>query len=290
MLPASPPPPVDQLVTTRLSAETAHSTPGRPLTLALTFTLAPGWHIYWLNPGDSGIPTQPTLQLPENWTAGPWQFPLPKTFTQPGGLVGYGYSDTVTLLVEVTPPDSFTSGDAELAVDTTFLVCETVCIPGRQRATVRVTAAGTDPQPSARESSESAGSTPDGRADFDRWRAVLPLNAVSNALPAQPVGPPPPATPGTAAQRRWTAPLPPLPAGRSPASIEVYPLPGEGLDVSDVQAVNGPSGAEVSGTVRIFAGTTVVPPSIPALLVVEDASGDRRGHWVDLPLVGREGH
>ncbi|MFN4244413.1 MAG: protein-disulfide reductase DsbD domain-containing protein [Tepidisphaerales bacterium] len=290
MLPASPPPPVDQLVTSRLAAETAYATPGRPVTLALTFTLAPGWHIYWLNPGDSGIPTQPTLELPQGWSAGPWQFPLPKTFTQPGGLVGYGYSDTVTLLVEVTPPDSFTSGDAELAVDTTFLVCETVCIPGRQRATVRVTAAGTDLQRSARETPELARTAPEGRTDFDRWRALMPLNDLSAAIPAKPVGPTPPAKAGTAAQRRWNAPLPPLPAGRSPSSVEVYPLPGEGLDLSDVQATTGESGADVSCTVRIFAGTTVVPPTILVLLVVEDASGDRRGHWVELPLLGPEGH
>lgn len=37
-----------------LVSETATVEAGRPFWVALRFTLQPGWHIYWKNPGDSG--------------------------------------------------------------------------------------------------------------------------------------------------------------------------------------------------------------------------------------------
>ena len=36
----------------------------------------PGWHVYWMNPGDSGAPTTVSLTLPPGFTAGPVRFPL----------------------------------------------------------------------------------------------------------------------------------------------------------------------------------------------------------------------
>ncbi|TMG83842.1 MAG: thiol:disulfide interchange protein, partial [Betaproteobacteria bacterium] len=31
--------------------------PGRPLTVALRLVMERGWHTYWQNPGESGLPT-----------------------------------------------------------------------------------------------------------------------------------------------------------------------------------------------------------------------------------------
>jgi len=41
--------------------------PGQPFMLGFKFTIAPGWHIYWKNPGDSGLPTEVKLNLPEGF-------------------------------------------------------------------------------------------------------------------------------------------------------------------------------------------------------------------------------
>ena len=39
-----------------LVSETASLRPGQPVTLGLRLEMADGWHTYWKNPGDSGLP------------------------------------------------------------------------------------------------------------------------------------------------------------------------------------------------------------------------------------------
>src|SRR5207253_8288967 len=50
-----PPAPAD-LVTADLVAEAASITPNATLWVDLQLAIKPGWHVYWQNPGDSGLP------------------------------------------------------------------------------------------------------------------------------------------------------------------------------------------------------------------------------------------
>ncbi|NCZ97019.1 thiol:disulfide interchange protein, partial [bacterium] len=45
--------------------------PGQPFTVGLRFQPKPGWHIYWKNPGDSGMAPSVKWRLPQGYTAGP---------------------------------------------------------------------------------------------------------------------------------------------------------------------------------------------------------------------------
>ena len=38
---------------------------GKEFIVGLKFKLTPGWHIYWKNPGDSGLPPEINWNLPE---------------------------------------------------------------------------------------------------------------------------------------------------------------------------------------------------------------------------------
>ena len=51
-----PPDPKD-LVKAELVAESASVAPASTLWVDLHLTIKPGWHVYWRNPGDSGLPT-----------------------------------------------------------------------------------------------------------------------------------------------------------------------------------------------------------------------------------------
>ena len=66
------------------------SSPGQPLHLALRQQIQPGWHTYWSNPGDSGLPTTIDWSLPQDFRAGPIVWPTPERFVV-GPVVGYGY-------------------------------------------------------------------------------------------------------------------------------------------------------------------------------------------------------
>lgn len=103
--------------------------PGRQFWLGLHFSLEKDWHIYWMNPGDSGQPPVLQWQLPSGFTAGQIQWPLPEKLTR-STLADYGYQDDVMLLVPVRIASTLKSGDkADLALQAKWLICADVCIP-----------------------------------------------------------------------------------------------------------------------------------------------------------------
>src|SRR5271169_101972 len=77
-------------VTASLWAERDGIAPGQSFTLGLRLSHAPGWHSYWVIPGDSGLPTRVTWRLPAGFSAGELQWPAPHRLAI-GPLVDYGY-------------------------------------------------------------------------------------------------------------------------------------------------------------------------------------------------------
>ena len=67
-----------------LVTDTASVRPGGTLDVALRLRLDAGWHAYWLNPGDSGLPVRVAWTLPEGAAAGPLRFPAPSLYTLAG--------------------------------------------------------------------------------------------------------------------------------------------------------------------------------------------------------------
>src|ERR1035438_1164581 len=56
----------------------AQIAPGENLAAGLVFKLEEGWHVYWINAGDSGEPPAIKWTLPAGVTADAMQFPPPK--------------------------------------------------------------------------------------------------------------------------------------------------------------------------------------------------------------------
>jgi len=110
--------------------------PGDSSTLALDMTLAPGWHTYWKNAGDSGQPVEITWKVPDGIAIGDIEWPAPHR--QPfDPMMNYGYSDRSTLLMPVTVPDTWPEGKpVEMTADVFWLVCKQVCIPEHGSTTV----------------------------------------------------------------------------------------------------------------------------------------------------------
>ena len=113
--------------TVSLLAATTGARAGTPLALALRLALPPGWHTYWSNPGDAGMPPVITASV-DGGAAAPVAlgFPAPRRIDE-GGLVGFGYEGVVAFPFHVTPAAG--TGPFRLAVQASFLVCATVCVP-----------------------------------------------------------------------------------------------------------------------------------------------------------------
>jgi thiol:disulfide interchange protein len=114
-----------------LVSEGASIQPGQPLQLGLRLQMAEGWHTYWKNPADSGLPTKLTWQLPEGFTADALAWPRPERISAPP-LMSYGYNDEVLLPVTVHPPADLPVGQTvRLAARADWLECKEICLPGK---------------------------------------------------------------------------------------------------------------------------------------------------------------
>ena len=115
-------------VDAELVADRTALVPGEPTTVALRLAIAPGWHTYWRNPGDSGLPTTLAWQLPAGVNAGPIEWPAPQALPV-GPLVNYGYEGEVLHLVELKAAPALAAGNATLRARADWLVCRETCIP-----------------------------------------------------------------------------------------------------------------------------------------------------------------
>ncbi|MFN3837157.1 MAG: protein-disulfide reductase DsbD family protein [Brevundimonas sp.] len=104
--------------------------PGSTTVVAVRQTIAPGWHTYWRNPGDSGGATSLAWTLPPGVTADPILWPLPSR-QRLMSLMNYGYSGQVLLPVPIHVPASARPGEVlTLTADALFLVCsDRMCVP-----------------------------------------------------------------------------------------------------------------------------------------------------------------
>lgn len=92
------------------------------------FKLEPGWHVYWMNPGDAGEPPRVRWTLPAGITAGPLQFPAPKRLPL-GPLMDFGYEDEVLFPLTLNVANSASEAPAALHAKVSWLVCRGSCIP-----------------------------------------------------------------------------------------------------------------------------------------------------------------
>ena len=115
-------------VRAELMAEDNGLRPGSTQWVGVALTPAPGWHVYWQNPGDSGLATRIEWTLPAGFAAGPIHWPYPHAESL-GELTNYGYSDATLHLVPLEVPADI-DGSHSLQAHVKWLVCSDVCIPG----------------------------------------------------------------------------------------------------------------------------------------------------------------
>ena len=136
-------------VTTELVAETRTIEAGRPFWVGLRMQMDEHWHTYWVNPGDSGMATTLTWELPPGFTAGPIQWPTPQKLPTPG-LMTYGFEGDILLLVEITPPATLPVGSpVRIGAKAEWLVCKEACIPGDATHALELMAGAGPAQPDA---------------------------------------------------------------------------------------------------------------------------------------------
>jgi thiol:disulfide interchange protein DsbD len=247
-------PKASELVQAELLADVAAVKPGEEFTLGVLLKIKPKWHIYWKYPGDAGLPTTVKWTLPQASSDAPQpetKLPFPVQFDQPGDVVGYGYKDEVLLTARVKAPQGAAGSSAEFVGDVSFLVCESICLPGKAKVSLTVPLADQ--------------TKPANEELFKKWVAQIPHppdESVGASLAIEKVG-------DRAFNAKFT-----LPEGLAATDVNWFPLPPKGVGVEGAQTKSDSSGS-------VFSFSLVPLPKESAtmqfLVTYTDPSGKRQG-------------
>jgi DsbC/DsbD-like thiol-disulfide interchange protein/cytochrome c biogenesis protein CcdA len=137
---------------------------GGEVEIAIVMHTKPGWHGYWLNPGDAGLPMKVEWQLPPGWTAGALRYPVPTRLTI-AGLMNYVYEHDYAVLVPLKAPAD-AKGVVPIRAQAQWLACtDQVCVPESGTLSLDL----------------PVGSGSPNRTQFDEWRRALPRPLASLA-------------------------------------------------------------------------------------------------------------
>lgn len=132
--------------------------PGGEVELAIHMRTKPGWHGYWQNPGDAGLPMAVDWTLPVGASVGPLRYPVPGRLLI-AGLMNYVYEREYAVLVRLKVPAD-ARGTLPIRAAARWLACtDTVCVPEQGEFSTEVTVGS---------------GAPTARASFDAWRRALP--------------------------------------------------------------------------------------------------------------------
>ena len=152
-----------QYVRAFMETETRNPAPGDVVTVAIVMDPKPGWHDYWVNPGDAGTPLELAWQLPSGIQPGPLRAPVPETLIV-SGFMNHIYKSKHAFLVDLKiPNDAIVGQNLDIKVDARWSACsDLVCVPESATLSVPLT----------------VGAGLIGKSDrtrFDVWRSALPV-------------------------------------------------------------------------------------------------------------------
>ena len=115
--------------------------PKAPFSLGLYFKIRPGWHIYWKNPGDSGMSTKTNWKLPAHIKLQKTIWPSPIKISL-DSIMTYGYEDKVFIFSTFEPlktkeslPDvqkeRLHPKSISMEAGLRWLECKEICLPGK---------------------------------------------------------------------------------------------------------------------------------------------------------------
>lgn len=114
--------------TAELISDVKSIQPGKSFWVCLKLSLTPGWHTYWINPGDTGLATSIDWILPEGFKASPIHW-IPPQRLNVGKDVSFGYHNESFHLVEITPIKEISAQPQTITAKANWLVCGDMCGP-----------------------------------------------------------------------------------------------------------------------------------------------------------------
>lgn len=129
-------------------AEKTQLSPGESALIGIHFIPDENWHIYWQNPGDTGLAPTIDWKLPEGFNISELQWPHPHSIPV-AHLINYGYHGAAVIYATINAPENHNPKQSvSIGADLSWLVCEEACVPGDSSLTLALGANNTTINPS----------------------------------------------------------------------------------------------------------------------------------------------
>jgi DsbC/DsbD-like thiol-disulfide interchange protein len=132
----------------------------KPFTVGLRLRMENGWHLYWKNPGDAGLPIDVAWSLPPGYKALPLQHPVPVKKLSDDATC-YMYEHDVMLLATIVPPERGKQKRISIGAKLGWLACKERCVLGSDSISLAI-------------GSMSATTIAENRALIAAWSKKLP--------------------------------------------------------------------------------------------------------------------
>jgi DsbC/DsbD-like thiol-disulfide interchange protein len=227
-----------------------------------------GWHTYWKNPGDAGMPTRIEWDLPDGFVAEGTRWPCPERFEM-SGLVSYGYEGQVVLLSDFRAPQALKPGaKVEIYAHAEWLVCKEECVAGQEDLSLELPVKDQSPRKEARWASLFDRTIKALPRFLDDWKISATWNEEKIAIRI----------------------LPPASFDRKIRDIVFFPEQEGLIRYADPQVMTG-EGLGFLIELRRSTVSAAVPSHLRGVLYIP-SGWDRRGKvkalQVDVPLVAQE--
>ncbi len=129
---------LDEIVDVSIYSNVKQIQIGSDFYIAIKLNVADEWHVYWKNPGDSGLPTEVKWTLPkgvEKVGAMIWQVPEKIEWS---GMVNFGFEHDVYLIQKFKTSRVVELSSVDITADVSWLVCKEICIPQSDKVSIKI--------------------------------------------------------------------------------------------------------------------------------------------------------
>ncbi len=250
-------------VKVRLVSDVSSVKPDQTFSIGVLFEIEPGWHIYWRNPGDSGLPTKVDLELPDGFKADEIQWPIPIHFTREGEILDYGYKDSVLLWANIKAPIHIENKNSiKVRGMASWVSCREICLLGHADLDIELPI--------------DSNKTERNKELFSKWDNKLPIQNSSLTKPF-------------VSEINYSSIKENdieyeilLDWNFDVDNIELFPMPEDALNIKSIKYENGNNTSKILLTLSIFPGQKLTSKTLDSLIVYTDENGQKNG--VDFPI------
>jgi DsbC/DsbD-like thiol-disulfide interchange protein len=256
---------------------------------AVKLTIAPGWHIYWKNPGDAGVPTTVDWVLPAGYKAEPLLYPAPQRFDSTGDITTFGYENQVMLMAHIVPAQADGASPLSLAgmplgAKVRWLVCKEQCLPGQAALSIDLPAAA------ATSGGPSDSPVVDG-LQIQRWLAKVPQDQDKEHVASIQQTVTPHAAHAQSFKQanvvlvvNWVVPQ----MAERPQTIDFFAVPGDSLNLTKLRIIDYGLQTWISFHAETLAGATLTSPNFEGVITYSTTSTPRQAVKTEIRLADEQ--